>query len=132
MFYLVYTSYAADTFKTEEDLRSLLLQSRVNNDELAITGMLYYFNHSFIQLLEGKEHDVREIYKKIRVDVRHKHIVTLKVGNNETRFFPDWSMGYKSLKIGDEEIENNSTAFAEGIIHVPSVLKLFEIAADKN
>ena len=43
----------------------LLEQSRTRNQKQHITGMLLYLNGTFIQVLEGAEKDVNEIYAAI-------------------------------------------------------------------
>ena len=100
MYYLIYTSYASNKF-TDINLKSLLLQSREKNAIHAITGMLYYYQNAFIQLIEGDEMEVRKLYETIVADPRHKHVITIKEGNQVSRFFPEWSMGYKFLNESD-------------------------------
>jgi hypothetical protein len=62
-----------------------------------ITGMLFYFDGTFIQLIEGEEVYVKLLYQDICNDTRHKRVVTLKQGVRPERYFEDWSMGFKSI-----------------------------------
>lgn len=96
MYFIIYTSYAAIDFN-DELLRSLLIQSRDRNKRMNITGMLFYFDSTFIQLIEGEEADVKLLYQDICNDTRHKRVVTLKQGERPERYFADWSMGFKSI-----------------------------------
>nr|WP_294897518.1 BLUF domain-containing protein [uncultured Pedobacter sp.] len=124
MHYLIYTSYALQQF-TEEELNALLLQSRKKNALLDITGMLYYYNNSFIQLIEGNKKDVTMLYKDIVADTRHHLAVIIKEGDTNNRFFPDWSMGYKFLNKKDLHTGQQSEYL--GVIDRVSVMKLFKI-----
>ncbi|BBN83688.1 hypothetical protein PA25_36730 [Pseudoalteromonas sp. A25] len=97
MIHLIYIS-SATRWLTDEELTQLLSQARVNNDKKNITGMLLYDNATFIQVLEGDEKDVHEVYHKIAQDPRNTGLVKLVEKTIETRDFPDWSMGFKNLQ----------------------------------
>jgi hypothetical protein len=79
---------------TDDELKEILVKSRKNNAEKSITGMLLYYGGTFIQLLEGKKQDVEYIYNKIELDARHMNLLKLITGEEDTRNFPDWSMGF--------------------------------------
>ena len=95
MKYLVYVSSASHLLK-EDELLAILQVSRRNNVKKGLTGMLLYSEGTFIQLLEGEEDDLKSTYRAIEADDRHKNIIKMTEGNNEQRFFPEWSMGFKS------------------------------------
>ncbi len=96
MFYLVYVSVAAENV-SRDDLLEILSWSRTKNAEAGITGMLLYKEGNFMQVLEGEESAVRDLYTRIRQDPRHLGIVTLVEGERERRCFGDWSMGFHDL-----------------------------------
>ena len=96
IFQLVYQSTAA-WFPSTEELLALLERSRANNARLQITGMLLYHEGHFLQLLEGDEAPVRELYQVIAADERHKWVSLVMTGPNGTRDFPDWTMGFRDL-----------------------------------
>ena len=96
MYYLIYSSYAAQEFN-DESLTQLLMQAREKNKRLGITGMLVFFTGNFIQLIEGEEHAVRQLGIEISQDTRHKHFMILNDGLIDNRFFSDWSMGFRSV-----------------------------------
>ncbi|GAA4081745.1 BLUF domain-containing protein [Zhongshania borealis] len=101
IFYLIYISSAVKLM-TEYELLLLLRQSQKKNAELAITGMLLYKGGNFMQMLEGDEKSVRELYTAIRKDNRHKGVLTIITGNIEKRNFNDWSMGFHNMdKVAD-------------------------------
>jgi hypothetical protein len=97
MKYLIYVSNAVKAM-TEDELEELLEQSRRNNLKHHITGVLLYFEGTFIQVLEGMPEDVDFIYKKIEKDARHKNIIKIVDRPLLERNFPDWTMGFSSLK----------------------------------
>ncbi|WP_303311918.1 BLUF domain-containing protein [Hymenobacter sp. BT730] len=96
MHHIVYHSYAVGQQSTD-DLTFLLQQARANNLRLGITGLLLYGNGSFVQVLEGEEEAVREVYAKIQADYRHTRVHTLADGPIQARMFKDWSMGFQPL-----------------------------------
>ncbi len=96
MFHLLYTSKAVNPFKDDE-LQKLLELARFKNSQKTITGMLLYCNSHFIQLLEGDENDLSELFEIISSDDRHTDVKKVLEGNVEKPQFPDWSMGYKYL-----------------------------------
>jgi len=89
---LVYES-AATREMTDADLRELLKQARSNNEELGITGLLLYANGRFLQVLEGPEPAVRDLFNTIEGDPRHTSVETLLTTRTAERTFPDWNMG---------------------------------------
>ncbi len=96
MFYLIYVSSAAKLMSAEE-LLVILRCARDNNKKSNITGILLYQDGTFMQMLEGKEQAVMEMYKKIRNDSRHKGLIRTLTGNIKERNFEDWSMGFCNM-----------------------------------
>ena len=97
MNYLIYVSSAVNLM-TEQELEELLKISRLKNLEKNITGMLLYSDGTFIQVLEGRREDVKSTFEAIKKDERHKNLILIIEGDLEKRNFPDWSMGYLSVK----------------------------------
>jgi hypothetical protein len=97
MLEIVYASAAAAAF-TEEQLQAVLVQARVNNDSLGVTGMLVYDRGTFLQVIEGPAAPTRGLFEKISKDVRHHRIVRISEGEVKTRSFEGWSMGFVSLE----------------------------------
>lgn len=96
--YLLYVSQACRSF-SEEQLKELLATSIANNELLEITGMLLHIEGKFIQLLEGPEQNVNDLYKKIEADDRHKKVTIVLEGATKKRIFPDWKMAFKVLDV---------------------------------
>lgn len=93
MIQLIYASAATVEF-TEEDLQQLLSGARQKNSDVNVTGMLVYHNGSFLQILEGEEEDVLELYDRIEKDPRHDNVRMLLRSEIEERSFGEWQMGF--------------------------------------
>ena len=103
---LVY--FSQESFKfTEPTLKDLLKVSRENNAKNNITGVFIYSQGDIVQILEGDEKNVKELYEKIIDDKRHTNLRLLIKGESKIRNFPDWFMGFKSLD------ENTYSAYLE-------------------
>ncbi|MCU1438459.1 MAG: hypothetical protein JWP66_1546 [Naasia sp.] len=96
MFSLVYASEATAPFSAEA-LRALLAVSRRNNADSAVTGMLLYKDGQFVQVLEGDEDVVRDLFDLITGDARHREVRILLESAIEDRHFPEWTMGYRQV-----------------------------------
>lgn len=96
MHHILYLSWATTPF-TPAQLHKLLTSARRRNTELAVTGVLLYGNEQFLQVLEGEEDVVQEVYALIRQDARHHNILTFANKPVAARAFPDWAMGFQVL-----------------------------------
>ena len=96
-----------------EDLVRLLSQSRRRNCRRGITGMLLYKDCHFMQVLEGDERDVLDVFGDIRKDQRHKSVDTLRIEYIQCRNFPNWSMGFVNIDNLDTPSLPGFTRFLE-------------------
>ena len=62
-----------------------------------VTGMLFYGNGTFLQVIEGEATTVDELVGKIARDPRHEDIRILSRKAIEHREHPDWSMGFEQV-----------------------------------
>ena len=93
MFTLIYAS--RDDFGFDgADLAELCAKSARKNEELSITGYLYYRHGQFFQYLEGEQDAVVALMGQIRRDARHTIFSELQDETLQQRRFPDWSMRY--------------------------------------
>lgn len=107
IFYLVYTSIASKLM-SDQELLILLDQSRNNNIVIGLTGMLLYMEGKFItktqgrfiQVLEGEQDQVLNVFKSISKDERNVSVLMLGSGFNSHRNYPTWAMGFRSLDVG--------------------------------
>ena len=97
MLRLVYTSKPYGSME-DSVLDDLLERSRSKNYKSGITGVLHFGNGSFLQVLEGPETEVINLYSKITADPRHRNCIILSINLVQDRLFGNWSMGFLSGK----------------------------------
>lgn len=79
------------------ELLAMLERARASNQAHGITGMLFYLDGNFLQVIEGESAAVDELRQRIARDPRHKGLVILMNRIVADRAFPDWSMGLKGV-----------------------------------
>lgn len=62
------------------------------NETHDITGVMFFVNGQFVQILEGSEAPLRALLKNIEADPRHKNLTYLMDEEIQQRGFADWSM----------------------------------------
>jgi len=98
---VIYTSQAAETVN-EDDCEEILQSSRTNNVRDDVTGFLISTqNGTFVQTLEGPPDGVARVLERIRRDPRHNSLTIILDREISTRDFPDWKMGYHSVRAED-------------------------------
>ena len=102
LYHLIYQSQALVPF-TASELEALLYQARAYNRQVHVTGLLLHSpDGRFLQILEGEDADVRELYyQRILSDPRHYQCQVLGEGNCAERSFADWNMGYRVAQAED-------------------------------
>ena len=93
---LLYASKAADNV-SQEELLKILSQSKANNPESGITGVLCSSGRIFLQVLEGGRMQVNALYNHIAADPRHEDVAILSYEEISERKFSGWSMGLVNL-----------------------------------
>jgi hypothetical protein len=96
MIYLIYRSIATEV-PSETELVALLEHARPANAVRGITGMLLYQNGRYMQMLEGEEAVVKELFTAIAADRRHRDVKLVSTGALARRHFNDWSMGFRNM-----------------------------------
>lgn len=90
---LLYTSQARIDL-TEAEVLDILSKSREYNQMARVSGILCYSKRDFIQVLEGPEKNVLNLYNKIIEDPRHQQCKLVSIDLTDKRIFESWSMGY--------------------------------------
>ncbi|HEA20824.1 hypothetical protein LCGC14_1173420 [marine sediment metagenome] len=93
MYTLAYESIADNNLNVGA-MEALLKKARSNNALKGITGCLIYYDGSFVQLLEGEEQNVLELYGKIKLDGRHSDVHMFSEDDIRAGTFPDREMAY--------------------------------------
>lgn len=83
---------------SQADLLELLMLSRARNPALGISGILLFRDGRFLQILEGGRDEVEALYDAIRADERHKEATTIWEMESDSRWFANWSMGFRDLE----------------------------------
>lgn len=100
IYYIVYLSAGAWLY-SDLDIADILTVSCRNNAARDVTGILLYHEGSILQVLEGEQQTVKDLYQKIKKDERHKDVIQLVQGTCEERNFGDWSMSFKAVNNSD-------------------------------
>jgi hypothetical protein len=95
-FQLGYVSTAAEQM-LRDDLLRILSVARHTNREKCITGLLLFDGTNFLQVLEGDEEAVREIFAHIAQDTRHRDLSVLFEDQVARPEFEQWSMGFQAM-----------------------------------
>jgi hypothetical protein len=75
----------------------ILAQSRKNNPDLGVTGLLCVSDDLFIQVLEGGRDEVCDLYNTIVRDERHQQVRLLIYEEINERRFGNWTMGQVTI-----------------------------------
>ena len=101
VFQLTYHSVAVPSIKMS-DIEDIMEVSVRNNNRSQLTGCLMYNNGFFLQILEGEEEVVRELFERIALDERNHHVTLLATDNVESRIFKEWAMAYYQFRTADQ------------------------------
>jgi len=109
MFELIYRSIADESF-SQTDTSNILNTARLFNEENNITGCLIFYDGEFIQILEGNQKLVQDLYANIEKDKRHNNVMLIAEGEKEERIFDNWSMAFHEFT--NKDIKNINQALA--------------------
>jgi len=90
---LIYTS-SANKKNTPEILQSIYTNSKTNNHDYNISGVLCYSSAYFLQCIEGPVEAVNSLYKNILIDKRHTGVTLIEYTDIDVRNFEKWNMAY--------------------------------------
>lgn len=121
MFELIYRSIA-DKNITPTDVSNILNTARSFNEENSITGCLIFYDGEFIQILEGNQKLVKDLFANIEKDKRHNNVMLIAEGEKEERMFSNWTMAFHEFT--NKDVKNINQALA--IDNFISISKLTE------
>ena len=93
---LMYASRAVPAIDQEE-LLTILRQSKQNNPGFGVTGVLCCSGGIFLQVIEGGRSAVNRLYNRIAADPRHTDVELLLYEEIGERRFASWSMGQVNM-----------------------------------
>lgn len=105
---LVYASKAQPEI-TDAEVLEILKISQSKNLTRRISGVLLYVNSTFVQLLEGPEGAVTEVFATIAADPRHRDVTLLEQRKTDEVSMPTWAMGYFSPSMTEQQRADNPT-----------------------
>ena len=93
---LMYASRAVPAVDQEE-LVTILRQSKAHNPTIGVTGVLCFSGGIFLQVLEGGRSAVNRLYNRIAADPRHTEVEVLLYEEIGERRFASGSMGQANM-----------------------------------
>lgn len=90
---IAYVSRATRSFIPEQ-LDALLLDARMFNASVNVSGVLFFHKDRFFQYFEGPAESVDAVYSRIRNSSSHHQIVELLATDTARRYFDTWHMGF--------------------------------------
>lgn len=103
-------------------IQDIVKVSTENNAETNITGVLFFHEGRFLQIIEGEEETLHALAKEIEADPRHTNYKTLIDTQEKERSFGSWKMGEIQLGKGKsfdaEYLESITKSFEK--LMVPS------------
>ncbi len=81
----------------KRDVENIARSSSENNMAQNITGILFFKNGEFLQIIEGREKDLRAVMKRIENDTRHENVTYVIDEPIKEAGFQTWSMHFLDL-----------------------------------
>jgi hypothetical protein len=88
---LLYISLAPPS-ADEQTVQHILATSRRRNTALGVSGALLKYAGYYLQVLEGEQQAVQQLYERIRLDARHFDARVAAVESISERQFSGWAM----------------------------------------
>lgn len=121
MFSLIYRSKAKGNLANHE-IQLMMQKASQFNLQNNITGCIIYHDQNFIQLLEGNENSVRDLFRKISKDSRHEEIVLLNLEENNFPLFGKFSTIYNNFDDVSDQVRHKRMLFNQ-IFHGGEIVK---------
>ena len=123
------SNYSKDSDTIEQDLEDITKLAKIENIKRQITGVLFFMQGKFLQIIEGEEDDLRQLLVNIENDARNESIEILIDTKIEKRGFSDWNMDSFNLSNDKEFNRDNlrilSKSFEKNLLPRSDVLVIF-------
>ena len=114
MHLIIYISdYTGNPKEIGRDIIKIHKSSVKNNPSLGITGVLFYHNGKFLQVLEGMQEHLEHLMTALENDPRHAGITRIVDTEVAKRGFPDWQMDVFNLDADAVLKRNDLIAYEE-------------------
>lgn len=77
LYQLSYVSQRARQLLDDDIVDGIVLPSMAKNRMLDVTGCLWFDTECFVQVLEGAQRTIEDLYEVIRQDTRHTNVILL-------------------------------------------------------
>lgn len=103
LYIYIYTSiYTGQNIST--DLEDIIHQAKKNNPIHNVSGVLFFHNNRFLQIIEGDKKNLDQLKLNITKDSRHKEIQQLFYEPILSKSFSNWNMD--TFNLSDKENVN--------------------------
>lgn len=124
---LIYYSTASPNL-TDRDVDAILDEAITRNSRCGITGLLAYDDFHFMQILEGTEVAVNNLYLGLAADPRHHDVRLILYQQIEERRFSEWAMALAKLPdVPGRYIDNLYGGFKPQLFSPEDALKYFDM-----
>ncbi|MGI4733840.1 MAG: BLUF domain-containing protein [Janthinobacterium lividum] len=110
MHHIIYISQAKESM-TLTTLVVLLMQARAHNERQQVTGALVYGDGQFMQIMEGEESVIKDLYARVTKDPRHHDVRKLAEGTVASRSFAQWSMAFGEVPAAQFQVLRSIAAY---------------------
>ncbi|HAE18248.1 MAG: BLUF domain-containing protein [Verrucomicrobiaceae bacterium] len=119
IFRLTYLSKPTKPF-TDADFDDIESKSVKANNERDVTGLLVVNEDRILQILEGREEAVRELYNKIEADSRHTVLKLVCAVEDEVRLLMTWNMVVRGLNGTPPDLLDQFSNVFDDLLHAES------------
>ena len=119
IFRLTYLSKPTKPF-TDADFDDIESKSVKANNERDVTGLLVVNEDRILQILEGREEAVRELYNKIEADSRHTVVKLVCAVEDEVRLLMTWNMVVRGLNGTPPDLLDQFSNVFDDLLHAES------------
>lgn len=116
IFRLTYLSKPVEPF-TDEDFDDIEAKSVIANNARDVTGLLIVNEDRILQILEGREEAVRELYSKIESDERHTIVKLVCAVEDDVRLLLTWNMVVRGLTALPPNLLQQFTEVFDELLH---------------
>ncbi len=116
IFRLTYLSKPTKPF-TGDDFDDIETKSVAANNARDVTGLLIVQDERILQILEGREAAVRELYAKIEADSRHTITKLVSEEEDEERLLLTWSMVVRMMSGIPEGVSTQYEKVYDELLH---------------
>ncbi len=99
---------SADKKLGQNELNQLFNNAKINNSKFDISGILIHQDGNFLQILEGENEKIDEVYQRIKLDNRHSNILQIINHPITSSIFEGYQTGF-SIVNNNKKIEQLKT-----------------------